>query len=112
MAYDEGMEARIDEMMEEWEHYEKKRVFGGICYLNSGNMAFGIWKDHLIVRCGPEAHSTCLSKENTKPFDVTGKPMSGWIMVAPPGIEEDADLEKWLRIGDEFSSSLPPKGHR
>jgi hypothetical protein len=110
MAYDEGMETRIDEIMEEWEHYEKKRMFGGICYLNSGNMAFGIWKDHLIVRCGSKAYGACLREENTKPFDVTGKAMSGWVMVAPPGIEEDADLERWMRIGDEFSSSLPPKG--
>ena len=110
MAYDEGMEARIDEIMEEWEHYEKKRMFGGICYLKRGNMAFGIWKDHLIVRCGSKAGEACLSEENTKPFDVTGRAMSGWVMVAPLGIEEDPDLEKWMRIGDEFSSSLLPKG--
>jgi len=109
MAYDKGMEARIDEIMEGWGRYEKKRMFGGICYLNSGNMAFGIWKDDLIVRCGPDAFRACLSDENSKPFDVTGKPMSGWVMVAPPGIEEDADLERWMRIADGFASSLPPK---
>ena len=64
-------------------------MFGGICYLKSGNMAFGIWRDHLIVRCGAERHKEYLRKKNVKEFDVTGKPMSGWIMVAPEGIEED-----------------------
>ncbi len=109
MAYDEGTEARIDELVEDWVDYEKKRMFGGICYLKSGNMAFGIWRDHLIVRCGAERHKEYLRKKNVKEFDVTGKPMSGWIMVAPEGIEEDQHLEKWIRVGDVYASALPPK---
>ncbi len=109
MAYDEGLEARIDEIMEGWEEYEKKKMFGGICYLKSGNMAFGIWKDYLIVRCGSDRHAKCLSEQHTKEFDVTGKPMSGWVMVAPEGVGEDRELAKWIRIGDRYSSSLPPK---
>jgi TfoX/Sxy family transcriptional regulator of competence genes len=109
MAYDEGLEARIDEITEGWENYEKKRMFGGICYLRSGNMAFGIWRDSLIVRCGPARHAECLGKRNTKVFDVSGKPMAGWVMVSSEGVDEDPDLEDWLRIGDCFSSSLPRK---
>jgi len=109
MAYDEGLEARIDEIMEGWERYEKKRMFGGICYLKSGNMAFGIWRDDLIVRCGSERHKECLRKKNVKEFDVTGRCMSGWVMVAPEGVEEDSKLEKWMLTGDAYASCLPPK---
>lgn len=109
MAYDEGFEARIDEITDEWESYEKKKMFGGICYLLSGNMAFGIWKDYLIVRCGRERHAECLNNAHTKVFDVTGKPMSGWVMVAPDGVEDDSELSKWIKIGDEYASSLPSK---
>lgn len=109
MAYDEGTEARIDEAMEDWPNYEKKRMFGGICYLRSGNMAFGIWRDHLIVRCGAKQREECLKAKNTKVFDVTGKPMAGWVMVAPEGVEEDSDLERWIRTGDVYASTLPPK---
>ena len=48
MAYDEGLEARIDDITRRWSMPEltKKKMFGGIGYLLSGNMAFGIWKDH------------------------------------------------------------------
>jgi TfoX/Sxy family transcriptional regulator of competence genes len=109
MAYDEGLEARIDEITDGWENYEKKKMFGGICYLRSGNMAFGIWKDYLIVRCGRDRHTECLRQEHTKAFDVTGKPMSGWVMVAPEGVEEDSELMKWIGTGDEYSASLPSK---
>lgn len=109
MAYDEGMEARIDEILEGRRDYGKKRMFGGICYLRSGNMAFGIWQDHLIVRCGSERYEECLRAKHTKKFDVTGKPMSGWVMVAPEGIEEDSDLEKWIETGDAYVATLPRK---
>jgi hypothetical protein len=57
MAYDQGLEARIDEILEGLEEYEKKKLFGGICYLKSGNMSFGIWGDYLIVRCGSDRHT-------------------------------------------------------
>jgi hypothetical protein len=109
MAYDEGLEARIEELMDGWEDYEKKRMFGGICYLKSGNMAFGIWKDCLIVRCGPGRHEECLGREHTKEFDITGRSMSGWVMVSSEGVEDDGDLMDWMTAGDQFSSSLPAK---
>jgi hypothetical protein len=109
VAYDQGLEARIDEIVDGWEDYEKKKMFGGICYLRSGNMSFGIWKDFLIVRCGSERHTECLSQKNVKPFDITGKPMSGWVMVAPEGLEEDDELEGWIKKGAGFAESLPRK---
>jgi hypothetical protein len=109
MAYDEGLEARIDEIVDGWADYEKKRMFGGICYLRAGNMSFGIWKDYLIVRCGPNRHAECLARTHVKPFDITGKAMSGWVMVAPEGLEEDEELERWINVGGGFAESLPSK---
>jgi len=112
MAYDEGLEARIDELIEGWDSYEKKKMFGGICYLKSGNMAFGIWRDSLIVRCGSGMHGECLKREHTKEFDVTGKSMVGWVMVAPEGVDEDGELSDWIEMGNSHASSLPPKRMR
>ncbi len=112
MAYDTGLEARIDEIVDDWEGYEKKKMFGGVCYLRSGNMAFGIWKDHLIVRCGPDRQNECLNRQYAKPFDVTGKAMAGWVMLAPDGFEDDDALEEWIGIGARFTESLPRKRPR
>jgi hypothetical protein len=109
MAYDAGLEARIDEMIEESRAYEKKKMFGGICYLLSGNMSFGIWKDSLIVRCGTERHGECISRAHAKKFDITGKPMAGWVMVGPEGIEGDDELREWIGIGASFAGTLPKK---
>jgi hypothetical protein len=109
MPYDIGLETRIDEFFAEARAYRKKKMFGGICYLKCGNMAFGIWKDRLIVRCGLARYTECLRKKHVGLFDITGKAMAGWVMVEPDGFEEDRALKAWLKIGDAFASTLVPK---
>ena len=42
-------------------------------------------------------------------MDFTGKPMKGYVYVAPEGIAEDSALEAWINLSAEFVASLPPK---
>jgi len=35
--------------------------------------------------------------------------MAGWVMVAPEGLEEDEELEKWIDVGAGFAGTLPRK---
>ena len=46
---------------------------------------------------------------HARPFDITGKPMKGWIMLEQSGFKEDQDLASWLNQAKEFLSSLPSK---
>jgi len=32
----------------------EKKLFGGLCLLPNGKMPFGVWKDSLIARFGPD----------------------------------------------------------
>jgi hypothetical protein len=84
-------------------------MFGGIGYMLHGNMACGVNQDTLIVRVGPDRYEEALSRPHTKVFDMTGRPMRGWIVVTPEGIEEDDKLEQWIQQGVDFALSLPPK---
>jgi hypothetical protein len=43
-------------------------------------------------------------------FDMTGRPMKGWILVASEGIGEERDLAARVTRGVEFARSLPAKG--
>jgi hypothetical protein len=70
-------------------------------------MAFGIWKDFLIVRMDKDQAAQSLKDKNTKPFDITG--MAGWVMVKEAGWKNKAALEKWIGMGKQFASSLPDK---
>jgi TfoX/Sxy family transcriptional regulator of competence genes len=112
MAYDEGLEARVEELLEDHEGFEKKKMFGGICWLYRGNMCAGIWKDSLIVRCGPEYQRELMGRSHVKPFDITGKAMADWILVTPEGFDGDDELKRWIDYGIRFSSTLPPKSKK
>jgi hypothetical protein len=109
MPYDTILEKKIGEITLSWDGLEKKKMFGGICYLISGNMCFGIWKDNLIVRMAPELAIEKLKDQNVKEFDITGKPMKGWVMVEKETWQNKKKLVEWLDIGRSFVLALPKK---
>lgn len=109
MACDSTIERRIDALIADWGNLEKKKMFGGVCYLSGGNICFGIWGYELIVRTDPATAGRFLTQEHVRPFDVTGRPMKGWLMVAPGGWPTNDDLGRWLALGREFALTLPEK---
>ena len=109
MSYNTKLEEKIDAATRRWKDEEKKKMFGGVGYLLKGNMAFGIHKDFLIVRMDKEQGEQSLKNANVLPFDITGKPMAGWVMVREAGWKSAAGLTKWLNIGKKFALSLPEK---
>ena len=109
MAYDEGLALRIREVLDELSGLVEKKMFGGVGFMVQGNMACGVHKDKLIVRVGPERHEEAMSRPHTRPFDITGRPMKGWVMVVADGYESDDDLKDWVQQGVDFALTLPPK---
>jgi hypothetical protein len=88
---------------------EEKKMFGGIGFLMQGNMACGVHGGDLIVRVGREQYEAALARPHVRPFDMTGRPMAGWVMVAPQGWEEDHDLKARIGQGVAFARTLPAK---
>lgn len=109
MPYNEEIDARIEKMTSRWKNTDRKKMFGGICRLINGNMFCGVYKDFLILRLGEESAGKALGLRYTRPFDITGKPMKGWVMVEQDGFEADDDLRAWLNQAKNFAKNLPPK---
>ena len=84
-------------------------MFGGVGFLINGNMACGVYKNDLIVRIDPEKYKDALSRPHVKVFDITGRPMKGWIMVQPEGCKTGRSLKAWVEKGVAFARSLPGK---
>jgi len=84
-------------------------MFGGVCHLLNGNMFCGVYKDFLILRLGEKNSNKALALPFVRPFDITGKPMKGWVMLEQDGFQVDDDLTSWLNQAREFVSSLPSK---
>jgi TfoX/Sxy family transcriptional regulator of competence genes len=109
MAYDEALAQRIRAVLSDEAGLVEKKMFGGVGFMLQGNMACGVHKDKLIVRVGKEQHDAAMARPYTLPFDITGRAMTGWVMLALDGVEKDDDLEAWVRQGVAFARSLPSK---
>ena len=84
-------------------------MFGGIGFLLNGNMLVGVWKDSLIVRVGPDDGEEALREPHVTEFDITGRAMKGWVLVAPEGVEDDGQLSVWIQRAVKFVGKLPAK---
>lgn len=109
MAYDEGLAQRIRERLGAEPGVGEKRMFGAIAFLVHGNMAVGVSGDDLMVRVGPDGTDAALARPGTRIFDMTGRPMRGWILVAGDSLMDDEVLGAWIDEGCAFAASLPPK---
>ena len=110
MPYDNEIEDRIGTVISRWKNTQAKKMFGGICHLLGGNMFCGVYKDFLILRLGEEESKEALKLPSIRPFDITGKPMKGWVMVEKARFKSEGSLKAWLSKAREFVSTLPSKG--
>jgi len=109
MAFSQSLADRIRCRLARRKNIEEKKMFGGIGFLLNGNMLVGVWKDSLIVRLGPERGEEALLESHVREFDITGKPMKGWVMVEPEGVEDDDQLKEWIDRATRFVKTLPAK---
>lgn len=107
MSYDSGLETMLDQATVGL-GVEKKRMFGGLCYLTGGNMFGGVYKDFLIARVGEKSAADAINAGKARPFDITGKPMKGWVMIGRNGWESGG-LPSWVKTALDYASSLPRK---
>jgi hypothetical protein len=109
MASDPQLVARLEGLLAGRPGIAPRQMFGGICFMLNGNMCIGVHKDRLIVRAGERRAAALLHRAHVRPMDLTGKPMKGWLMVAPEGIGRTAELARYVDAALAFVATLPPK---
>ena len=109
MAFSEELAERIRQGLARRKGIEEKKMFGGIGFLLNGNLLVGVWKDSLIVRLGPEEGEEALKEPHVSEFNITGRAMKGWVLVAPEGVEADDELSGWVQRAVKFVGKLPAK---
>jgi hypothetical protein len=63
----------------------------------------------LLLRVDPEETDALLKKPHTRPFEMRGRAMRGWLRVDPGGLRTKRQLEPWVKRGVAYAQSLPPK---
>jgi len=109
VAYDEKLADRVRKLLSKRNAVAEKKMFGGLAFLLNGNMCCGIHGGELIVRMDPKETDRALARPHTRIFDLTGRPMKGWILVQPAGLAKEDALAKWARLGQDYAASLPAK---
>lgn len=104
MAYNEHLKERIEKAFKDKNVVtEGKKMMGGYCFMVDDKMCAGLDidkktnKDRLMARIGEEAMAEALQRKGCSPMDFTGRPMKGYVFIAPEGFDMDEDLYYWVQ---------------
>ena len=112
MPYSEKLAERIRQSFSGVRKVQEKKMFGGIAFMVNGKMCVGVDKEDLMVRCAPEMTDELLAKKGVRIFNLTGKPMKGWLLVGPEGTSSKKDFERWIDIALEANKKVSSSGAR
>jgi hypothetical protein len=110
MPYDEGLAARIREIVAGEPALTEKKMFGGIAFLIGGNMAVAA-SGHggLMVRVDPAQSGTLVSTTPARMVEMRGRQMRGWLYLDAADLTALGELTAWVKRGVSSARSLPGK---
>jgi TfoX/Sxy family transcriptional regulator of competence genes len=109
MAYDEHLAARVRAVIPDSTLVHEREMFGGIAFLVGGHMACGVMGDRLLVRVASDAYDAALAQPHARPMELGGRRMRAFVSLERAGLADESALDRWVRQGISFVSSLPPK---
>jgi hypothetical protein len=87
-----------------------EKMFGGLAFLVGGNMAIAAsGQGGVLVRVDPEQSDRLVDSTNATVAVMRGRPMQGWLRVAPEHMRTKRQLAKWVGLGVAFARTLPVK---
>ncbi|MEG3616568.1 MULTISPECIES: TfoX/Sxy family protein [Isoptericola] len=108
MAYDEELADRVRESLSPRDGLTERKMFGGIAFMLSGNMAAGVLRDELMVRVGPDGYDAALA-DGAAPMTMGERTMGGFVTVGADQVADPATLDAWVARGADHAAALPPK---
>jgi len=88
----------------------EKKMFGGVAFMQRGNMVVAAMKEgELIVRVGKDGMEAALALPGAGKMDMSGRSMSGFVVVDGDVIEDEDALFDWVARAAAFVDTLPAK---
>lgn len=136
MNIDEGLAQRVRETLLELADFadiSERKMFGALMTMVNGHMTCGISgakpgskirpraqgsdrvepdgarDSGLVLRVGANRYEEALQDPHCRPMDFSGRTMTGFVYIDSPGLQEDADLRRWLELSLSFVLVQPPK---
>jgi TfoX/Sxy family transcriptional regulator of competence genes len=108
MAYDGALAGRVRDRLRDLAGVTEKKMFGGLAFMTDGHLTVGVYGDDLIARIGAEGMDAAVAEPGVRPFDMTGRPMRGIVVVAGETLD-DSTLRRWIAQARGHVAGLPPK---
>src|SRR5688500_8451896 len=100
MAYDEALADRVRDVIGIRSGVSERKMFSSLAFMVHGNMACGVRDDELLVRLDREEADRATAELHVRHFEsAKGRRMGGFVVVAAPGIDDDAALSRWVDAG-------------
>jgi hypothetical protein len=110
VGYDEALAARVRRCVDGEAGISEQPMFGGLAFLVGGNMAVAAsGQGGLLVRVDPATADGLTEDPLVEPMVMRGRPMRGWLRVAPERTRTSKQVASWVARGLTYARSLPPK---
>jgi TfoX N-terminal domain len=110
MAYDGELAGRIRELVAGESDLTEQAMFGGLAFMVGGNMAIAAsGQGGALVRTDPRQTDELVATTDAHSFEMRGRPMRGWLRVAPEHLRTPEQLARWVALGTTHARSLPAK---
>jgi TfoX/Sxy family transcriptional regulator of competence genes len=106
MPYNEKLAEKIRQSLAGVRNVKEKKMFGGVAFMVKDKMCVGVDKDDMMLRCEPEMTGELLLKKGARQFDLTGKPMKGWLLIGPEGTNSKKDFDYWIKLSLESNGKI------
>ncbi|NGP17934.1 TfoX/Sxy family protein [Devosia aurantiaca] len=106
----EELADRVRDLLPRGKNIREQKMFGGRCFMLDGNMLVAPLKDgSLLVRTGKDGMASALRREGANIMDMSGRQMSGFVLVSGDAIEDESALGEWIDLARAFVRTLPAK---
>ena len=85
-----------------------KKMFGGVCFMLSGNMVAGTFRDGALFHAGPSFAAEAGKRPEARPMEMNGRIAAGYWIVAEEKLDAGT-FDYWLDAALAFNTTLPPK---
>ncbi len=101
---------RFDVIAAEYPEAARRLTFGYPCLYVGGNMVSGLYESSWHVRLGVAATAELMAINGAAPFEpMPGRPMTGFTLLPPAVVDDDAAIRRWVEHAIAFGASMPPK---
>jgi TfoX/Sxy family transcriptional regulator of competence genes len=101
---------RFDAAAERFPEAVRRKMFGYPALFVGGNLVTGLFARSWMIRLGDDDRAALLVLPGAGPFEpMPGKPMKGYATLPADVVDDDGQLDDWIRRAIAHGKTLPAK---